>query len=122
MLMTWRIGGEELPINLSMSTLFEAAESVDTDITGLVEILQDTRRMGRLLKVLSNIGTIALNDGAERTGSSRRFTRWEVDDAISKDMTIVNELIDRVMQSVSAPEVFPTPSGPTAKKKAQRKG
>lgn len=62
----------------------------------------------------------ALNVGARREGVDARFTLDDLDDIFSADISALETMVEAIVETINAPQVFPMPSRSTAK--PRRKG
>lgn len=112
-----KFNGEEVAIDFSLRTVSMLAKEYGVDITGLAEmVMAKAESVDDILELAERLGVLALNDGAERTGSERIFTKFDMRDAITADAGLCEQLLTMLMTSFEQAEVFPTPPSSAAKK------
>ena len=116
-------GGKELPVDFNIRTLIRVAKAYNTDLTGLQEVFANFTDEEDYITFVGNIGSVALTEGSRREGGGIIFTPDDVYDIITVDMSIAQQLIDMLFETMRGTEVFPAAAAPTKppKKKATRK-
>ena len=117
------IAGVEHPVDYSIMTLAQLARAYKSDITGLAEVFQSFKDEVEYIDAVATIGVVALNAGAKREGTGKEFTKYDLYDALSADMSLANSLVTDLFDSMRGDAVFTTP--PTAaekKKKPSKRG
>lgn len=116
------ISGEQCPADFSIFTLAQLAQKYDTDITGLGELLAKQTTLEEQMRLVATIGVLALNNGAKREGIDKRYTEYDLYDALTADISLSGELLGAFAETFKGSTVFPTPSKTTAKPKRVKGG
>lgn len=113
--------GDTVPVDFSIRTLSTLAKAYDVDITGLAEmVVSKADNIDDTLELIERLGVVALNDGAERCGLERKFTKFDIRDAIIADAALGEQLLTMMISTFEQTSVFPTPpqqAAPYRKKK-----
>lgn len=114
--------GESVPVDFSIRTLSTLAKAYGVDITGLAEIVASKADdIDDSLELIERLGVVALNDGAERCGLERRYTKFDIRDAIITDASLGEQLLTMMASTFEQTSVFPTAPQPTAPQKKKKK-
>lgn len=113
------ISGEQCPADFSIMTLAKIAREYDTDITGLAT-LAALDCLDEQLKFIATLGAEALNAGAEREHLLRKYTVYDLYDALTEDLSLAETLLTAFKDTFEGSSVFPKPSTATAKKEKKK--
>lgn len=109
------IAGESHPADFSILTLAQLARKYDVDITGLAEVAAGGGHLDEQIQFIAEVGTAALNAGAKREGKDKRFTGYDVIDAMTVDLSLIEAILTAFKEAFEGSVVFQKPSQ-TAKK------
>lgn len=116
-----KFSGEDVAVDFSIRTLSILGREYNTDVTGLAEIVaSQAENVDEILELIERLAVLALNDGAERTGDKRRYTKFDVRDAVTVDATLGETLLNMLMETFQQAEVFPKPPTEVAKPKVKK--
>lgn len=114
------ISGEQCPADFSIMTLAKIAREYDTDITGLATLAAGDGHLDEQLKFIATLGAEALNAGAERERLLRKYTVYDLYDALTEDLSLAETLLTAFKDTFEGSSVFPKPSTATAKKEKKK--
>lgn len=114
--------GDTVPVDFSIRTLSTLAKAYDVDITGLAEmVVSKADNIDDTLELIERLGVVALNDGAERCGLERRYTKFDIRDAIIADAALGEQLLTMMIATFEQTSVFPTPPQQAAPQRKKKK-
>ena len=114
------IHGVEFPVDLSIRTITKLAKHYNTDITGFVQMITDAKDVDSSLDVIETLGTMVLNDGAERANTGNSFTVFDIRDYVTADPHFAENLTTLMLDTFEQGEVFQKPPVAAAPKKAKK--
>lgn len=111
--------GKELPVDFNVWTLMLLAKAYNTDLSGLHEIFARFDNEEDRIRFVGNLGAIALTEGSRRDGGGVRFTPDDIFDMLTTDMTLAEQLIDMLFETMEGSTVFPM--APTTKEPQKKR-
>ena len=107
-----------------MWTLVRLAKAYNTDLSGLQEIFAKFDNEEDRIRFVGNLGAIALTEGSRREGGGVRYTPDDIFDMLTADITLAEQLIDMLFETMEGSKVFPKAATTTAppKKKTKVRG
>lgn len=98
--------GRKLAVAFSLRQAFALCSKHNTDLDGLVEKLSVLKLDEPSYELLLDLGVLGLNTGAEREGTTERFTADDVDDIFTHDLGALRKIIEAFITSLQGEEVF----------------
>lgn len=119
MIRYFTIEGVDTPADFSIRTLAQLGREYHTDITGLFEAFKNFADEVDYIDAVAKIGMCALNAGAKREGITKSYTVYDLYDILTRDMSLAEQFINTLFQSMQGDENFTEPPKKTkvAKKK-----
>lgn len=114
------IHGVEFPVDLSIRTITKLAKHYNTDITGFVEMITGAKDVDSSLDVIETLGTMVLNDGAERANTGTSYSVYDVRDFMTVDSKFSDAITQMLFETFEQGEVFQKPPVAAAPKKAKK--
>ena len=114
------INGVEQPADFSIMTLAQLGREYNTDITGLYEVFKGFANEVDYIEAVATIGMCALNAGAKREGIAESYTKYDLYDILTRDMSLAEQFINALFESMQGEAVFQKPPM-TGQKEAKRK-
>ena len=121
MLRYFVIEGVDTPADFSIRTLAQLGREYHTDITGLFDVFQNFADEVDYIDAVAKIGMCALNAGAQREGTGKIYTMYDLYDILTKDMSLAEQFINALFESMQGDAVFQKPPT-TAAKGAKKRG
>ncbi len=111
--------GRKLAVAFSLRKIFALCSKYNIDLDGLVQKLTVLKLDEPSYELLLDLGVLGLNTGAEREGTTERFTADDVDAIFTHDLGALRKLIEALITSLQGEEVFPkaTTEAPKSPKK-----
>lgn len=114
------IDGVDTPADFSIRTLAQLARVYNTDITGLFEAFSNFKDELDYIDAVANIGSLALNAGAQREGTGKSYTAYDLYDILSQDMTLAEQIINSLFESMQSSANFTAPPKAKVAKKTKK--
>lgn len=116
------LNGNKYPVGFSIRELFGVCARRNKSLEELLAMLMSTNKgmSAETYEVALDLCRTALNVGARREGVDARFTLDDLDDIFSADISALETMVEAIVETINAPQVFPMPSRSTAK--PRRKG
>lgn len=111
------IDGVEQPADFSIMTLAQLGREYNTDITGLFEVFQGFSDEVEYIDAVAKVGMCALNAGAKREGITKSYTVYDLYDILTRDMSLAEQFINTLFESMQGDKNFTEPPTKVAKKK-----
>lgn len=117
----FEVNGVSEPADFSVMVAATLARECGTDITGLVEKVQEYTNEVDFIEFAAKAGVQALNQGARRMGTGKTFTVYDLYDAFTLDFSLSTEIITYFIKSLSGEAVFQEPTTTSAPQKKRTK-
>lgn len=114
------IDGVDTPADFSIRTLAQLARVYNTDITGLFDTFSSFKDELDYIDAVANIGSLALNAGAQREGTGKSYTAYDLYDILSQDMTLAEQMINSLFESMQSSGNFTAPPKAKVAKKTKK--
>lgn len=114
------VNGVDTPADFSIRTLAQLARAYNTDITGLFEVFSSFKDELDYIDAVANIGSLALNAGAQREGTGKSYTAYDLYDILSQDMALAEKMINSLFESMQSTENFTEPPKAKVAKKTKK--
>lgn len=112
--------GRKLAVAFSLRKAFALCSKYNTDLDGLVQKLAGLKLDESSYELLLDLGVLGLNTGAEREGTTERFTADDVDAIFSQDLVALRKIIEAFIISLHGEEVFTKATTETPKSPKKR--
>ena len=114
------IDGVDTPADFSIRTLAQLARVYNTDITGLFDAFSNFKDELDYIDAVANIGSLALNAGAQREGTGKSYTAYDLYDILSQDMALAEQMINSLFESMQSSANFTAPPKAKVAKKTKK--
>jgi len=114
--------GRKLAVAFSLRKAFALCSKHNTDLDGLVQKLAALKLDESSYELLLDLGVLGLNTGAEREGTTERFTADDVDAIFSQDLGALRAIIEAFITSLHGEEVFTKATTATTPKSPKKRG
>lgn len=107
--------GKTYPLNFGIRTIASVADNLGLTIDKLVKTFNmPDLAFGELIKMVLCVTSVAMTEGARKSGTPHRYTDDDVADLIDDDGALLPVLIQLFRSSMSGGDpVFPTATGVT---------
>lgn len=112
--------GRKLAVAFSLRKVFAICSKYNTDLDGLVEKLTALKLDEPSYELLLDLGVLGLNTGAEREGTTERFTADDADAIFTDDLGALRKIIEAFITSLQGEEVFTKATTETPKSPKKR--
>ena len=121
MVQYFEVNGSQEPADFNVMVAATLARECGTDITGMVEQVQTYQGEVDFLEFAAKAGAEALNAGAKREGTGKSFTKYDLYDAFTRDLSLAAEFVTGLIKSLSGEAVFSEPTKESALPKKRKK-